>query len=236
MAQGNQQFAKDYIDVATRIASFREKHPEGSLRPYDPAEPIRIITLGDRTYLQYVAAAYRHPEDSSPGIGVAWEPYPGRTPFTKDSEAMVAETSAWGRAIVAALAADTKHGVASAEEIKAAQERTGSRRSDGDRSAGTETPRSAPAPQNATQEPDPYGGQWLPQEEEGEGSLVEFGQPATSKQVQRIAIIRKSIPSLQDEDTYRAKLRAAYNVDSAKDLTVAQANRLIKQLEQAATR
>ena len=32
---------------------------------------------------------------------------------------MVAETSAWGRAIVAALAADTKRGVASADEVRA---------------------------------------------------------------------------------------------------------------------
>ena len=42
---------------------------------------------------------------------------PGKTPYTRDSEVMVAETSAWGRAIVAALAGDTKRGVASKEEV-----------------------------------------------------------------------------------------------------------------------
>jgi hypothetical protein len=111
-------FAEGYVDVATRIATFRLKHPDGSLRPYDPTQPITIITLADKTYLQYVACAYRTAGDPTPGIGVAWEPFPGRTPFTRDSEAMVAETSAWGRAIVAALAADTHSGVASAEEIQ----------------------------------------------------------------------------------------------------------------------
>jgi len=42
---------------------------------------------------------------------------PGLTPYTRNSEVMVAETSAWGRAIVAALAGDTKRGVASKEEV-----------------------------------------------------------------------------------------------------------------------
>ena len=121
--QKSSSFAEGYVDVATRITEFRAKHPEGCLRPVDPSEPIKIIALGERTYLQYVAAAYRTPDDPAPGIGVAWEPYPGRTPFTRDSEAMVAETSAWGRAIVAVLAADTKRGVASAEEVTTAKQR-----------------------------------------------------------------------------------------------------------------
>jgi hypothetical protein len=108
----------DYVDVAERIALFRSAHPEGSLQPFNPAEPLRVMQIGDQTYLLYVAAAYRHPEDPRPGIGIAWEVFPGRTPYTKNSEAMVAETSAWGRAIVAALAADTKRGIASQEEVR----------------------------------------------------------------------------------------------------------------------
>lgn len=116
-------WAEGYIDVATRIVEFRNRFPEGSLRPVNPEQPITVITIGDKTYLQYVAAAYRTPNDTAPGIGVAWELFPGRTPFTRDSEAMVAETSAWGRAIVAALAADTKKGIASAEEVKYAKVR-----------------------------------------------------------------------------------------------------------------
>lgn len=122
--QGRNDFARDYIDVATRIAEFRRQHPTGSLRPVNPDQPVTVITIGDKTFLQYVAAAYRTPDDPTPGIGISWEPFPGRTPFTRDSEAANAETSAWGRAIVAALAADTKHGVASLEEVENAKART----------------------------------------------------------------------------------------------------------------
>jgi hypothetical protein len=113
-------FAADYVDVAERIRMFRDLYPEGSLRPANPDNPFWIedvTNVGPR--LVYVAAAYRHPLDPAPGIGSAWEPLPGKTPYTRDSELMVAETSAWGRAIVAALAADTKRGVASADEVRA---------------------------------------------------------------------------------------------------------------------
>ena len=113
-------FAADYVDVAERIRLFRDLYPEGSLRPASLERPFWIEdvpNVGPR--LVYVAAAYRHPLDPAPGIGSAWEPLPGKTPYTRDSELMVAETSAWGRAIVAALAADTKRGVASADEVRA---------------------------------------------------------------------------------------------------------------------
>lgn len=108
----------DYVTVAERIAQFRERYPDGCLRPVNPDKPWEIITIGDRTFIGYAAAAYRSPEDELPGIGIAWEPFPGRTPYTRDSEAMNAETSSWGRAIIAALAADTKTGLASREEVQ----------------------------------------------------------------------------------------------------------------------
>ena len=107
-----------YNDVASRIAEFRTKHPEGSLQPVDPSKPFDVVTIADKIFLVYAAAAYRTPEDQRPGIGVAWEPFPGRTPYTKDSEVMVLETSAWGRAIVAALAADTRKGIATREDVR----------------------------------------------------------------------------------------------------------------------
>lgn len=108
----------NYVDVRARIEMFREKYPQGSLQPADPANPFRIVQVGDRIFVAYVAAAYRTADDTRPGIGVAWEPIPGRTPYTKDSELMNAETSAWGRAIVAVLAVDRGASIASAEEIR----------------------------------------------------------------------------------------------------------------------
>ena len=117
----------DYIDVAQRIADFRESHPSGYLQPLDPAQPWQQATVTGydkdgrevtQTFIVYVAAAYREPGDEHPGVGCAWEVFPGRTPYTRGSELMNAETSAWGRAIVACLASDSKRGVASREEVR----------------------------------------------------------------------------------------------------------------------
>lgn len=102
----------DYVDVAERIREFRDKHPDGSLQQVE----WHVETIGDRSFVCYTAAAYRNPSDERPGIGTAWEPFPGPTQFTRDSELMNAETSAWGRAIIAALAGDAKR-VASANEV-----------------------------------------------------------------------------------------------------------------------
>lgn len=110
----------DYIDVATRIVEFREKFPEGSLQQVT----LDFVKVGERDFVVYTAAAYRSPTDERPGIGTAWEPIPGPTRFTKDSEVQNAETAAWGRAMVAALAVDTKKGVASAEEVRNRQVET----------------------------------------------------------------------------------------------------------------
>jgi len=112
-------FAKDYVDVATRIRDFKAEYPTGSLQQVR----LEFHTIGEQTFVLYVAACFRTPDDQRPGIGSAWEPVPGKTPYTKDSEVMVAETSAWGRAIVAATGADTKNSgsIASADEVKARQ-------------------------------------------------------------------------------------------------------------------
>lgn len=116
---GKKRFELDpsYNDVASRIRELRAAFPDGRLRPADPAKPYTIENVGGQTYIVYVAACYRDQWDQLPGIGMAWEPVPGKTQFTKASELQNAETSAWGRAIVAALIADTKT-VASAEEVR----------------------------------------------------------------------------------------------------------------------
>jgi hypothetical protein len=114
MAQKDYKGPLDYIDVAARIVEFRTKHPEGSLQQVD----IKFIDFAGKSWVVYTAAAYRSPADERPGIGTAWEPVPGPTPYTRDSEVQNAETAAWGRAMVAALAVDTKKGIASSEEVR----------------------------------------------------------------------------------------------------------------------
>ena len=110
----------DYIDVATRIIEFREKFPLGSLQSWrDPyVIEVRITETTFKSFMVYSAAAYRSPDDELPGIGWAYEPIPGPTNFTRDSELQNAETAAWGRAMVAALAVDTRKGIASSEEVR----------------------------------------------------------------------------------------------------------------------
>jgi hypothetical protein len=120
----------NYNTVPERMTQFFEVYPEGCLRQVsyelitipvylkhkETGEPYRA---GERIFLAFTAAAYRTPEDPMPGLGTAWEPVPGTTPYTKDSEMMNAETSAWGRAILAVGAADTRKGIASREEVQA---------------------------------------------------------------------------------------------------------------------
>lgn len=107
-----------YNTVPERILEFRAKYPEGMLRPADPTDPFRMIDVGDLVFVAYTAAAYRHPDDTSPGIGCAWEPVPGPTKFTRNSELQNAETAAWGRAIIAVGAADAKKGIATATDVQ----------------------------------------------------------------------------------------------------------------------
>ena len=106
---------KDYKDVADRVAEFSAKYPEGSLQ-----SDLTPIYNGD-TLVGWLcrAYAYRTAADERPGVGHAVEPVPGKTPYTRDSEAMNAETSAWGRAIIA-LGFSTKK-IASRQEVEARQ-------------------------------------------------------------------------------------------------------------------
>jgi hypothetical protein len=149
-------FAADYIPVNERIAAFIAKYPDGSLRPLWPDEPYRVLGEGETKWLVYGACAYRTPDDLAPGVGLAWEPVPGRTPFTRGSELMVAETSAWGRAL-AAIGIATNKSIASAEEVRSAQERSGAPQRRANGTAGTTPTPKANGAQNASQD---AGGGW----------------------------------------------------------------------------
>lgn len=113
----------DYNTVAERIVEFRAKYPEGSLQPLNTEKPYELVQMGNTLVFIVVAAAYRTPDDPRPGIGMAYEPIPGSTPFTRGSELQNAETAAWGRALIAVGAADAKKGIASREDVMNARER-----------------------------------------------------------------------------------------------------------------
>jgi hypothetical protein len=105
-----------YQEVADRIAVFYEKYPEGSIR----TKGFNVIEVAGQTFIVVEALVYRNTTDQLPGTGTAWEPFPGRTAYTRGSELMVGETSAWGRALASIGLGGRK--IATAEEVQAAVE------------------------------------------------------------------------------------------------------------------
>ena len=109
----------DYVDVAARMAEFFSKYPDGSFQ-----SECQFSQVDDRWVAIVKASAYRHPDDPRPGQGLAYEFIPGLTPsgaknpYVYNSELQNAETAAWGRAVVAVGAADSKRGIASREEVR----------------------------------------------------------------------------------------------------------------------
>jgi len=85
----------DYVDVPTRFRLALDKWPE--LRVIE--EPAKVIAIGDKTFISVTMTVYRDPSDPLPCVATCWEPWPGRTPFTLNSEAMNCSTSALGRAL-----------------------------------------------------------------------------------------------------------------------------------------
>jgi len=96
------------------MAEFFEAYPDGSFQ-----SECQFLQTDGRSCVVVKAYAYRHPEDPKPGQGLAYEFIPGKTPYTKDSELQNAETAAWGRAVVAVGAGDTKRTpIASRDEVR----------------------------------------------------------------------------------------------------------------------
>ena len=106
---------EDYVEVSERIQQFMEKYPQGSLQ-----SEWEYVQRDGEQWLVVKAWAYRTADDQRPGIGHAWEPIPGRTPYTKGSELQNGETSSWGRAL-AAIGIAVHKGIASANEIRSAR-------------------------------------------------------------------------------------------------------------------
>ena len=253
----DQRSLDDYVDVATRIAEFRAKYPTGYFQPLDPAVPFSVRTVAgsdrdgqhvEQTFIVYVAGAYREPGDEHPGVGCAWEIFPGRTPYTRGSELMNAETSAWGRAIIAVGASDSRAGIASREEVRNRQaerdQPASANLSDAEReSAGMMTKQQRTAhtrmvnsdkpPRPADRGPVPAAediwtgqpaGEWTPPE----------GAPGSSnnKQWQRLSILYQRI-GVTERDSRLTDMRdrTGREITSAKDLSYVEAQTAIKALE-----
>jgi hypothetical protein len=103
----------DYVEVKDRLAQALKAFPE--LRVIE--EPATTMSIGDRLFLVCRVLVHRDHLDPMPVVASAWEPLPGRTPYTKDSELMVGFTSALGRAL-GYMGFGISRSLASANEVK----------------------------------------------------------------------------------------------------------------------
>ena len=83
----------NYIDVPTRFAALLKKWPELRIKEHRP----EIVTIGDKIFISVTMQAWRTPDDPQPCQATCFEPFPGKTSFTRDSEQMNASTSCLGR-------------------------------------------------------------------------------------------------------------------------------------------
>ena len=102
----------NYVDVPTRFAMALERWPELRIMENRP----EVITVGDKVFISVTMQAWRTPDDQIPAQATAWEPIPGLTPFTRNSEMMNASTSSLGRVLGLMLSFGPK--MASAEEVR----------------------------------------------------------------------------------------------------------------------
>ena len=109
----------NYVDVATRLRLAFEKYPD--LRIQETGR--EVIEMPDKScFIRCTVSVWRDPTDPLPVIASACELYPGRTPYTKNSENEVGFTSALGRCLAFAGFSGNK-AIASREEVQAAQSR-----------------------------------------------------------------------------------------------------------------
>ena len=108
----------NYVDVPTRLKEALLKHP--NLRIQETAA--EIVTMPDgSTFYRCTVTVWRDETDPIPAIATAAEPYPGKTPYTKNSEFMVGMTSALGRAL-GYMGFGISKSIASRNEIEARQD------------------------------------------------------------------------------------------------------------------
>lgn len=86
----------DYVQVKDRLAAALKDYPKLVVRELNPT----IVQIGDRTFIETTVELYAEPgSDHLLSRATAWEPFPGRTPYTRDSEQQNSSTSSLGRAL-----------------------------------------------------------------------------------------------------------------------------------------
>ena len=109
---------QNYVDVPTRLAEAYKRWP--NLRIQETVN--ETVTMPDGScFIRCTVSVWRDELDKLPAIATAAEPYPGKTPYTKNSEFMVGMTSALGRAL-GYMGCGVSKSIASRNEIEARQD------------------------------------------------------------------------------------------------------------------
>ena len=106
----------NYVDVPTRLRMALEKHPDLRIQESQPT----FREVSQKLYIEIRCTVWRDKDDTLPVIAYCWEPFPGQTPYTRDSEQMNASTSALGRAL-GMMGFGIEHKMASKQEVLARQ-------------------------------------------------------------------------------------------------------------------
>jgi hypothetical protein len=111
----------NYVDVPTRLTEALKKYPNLRIQETDA----QVVTMPDGScFYRCTVTVYRDVDDALPAIATAAEPYPGKTPYTKNSEFMVGMTSALGRAL-GYMGFGVNKSIASKNEVLARQDDDG---------------------------------------------------------------------------------------------------------------
>ena len=84
-----------YIDCRTRLVAALKDWPD--LRVVE--ETPEIVKIGERHFIQATVTLFRTVDDALPVRAYNFEPFPGKTNFTRDSEQQNSSTSALARAL-----------------------------------------------------------------------------------------------------------------------------------------
>lgn len=103
----------NYVDAATRLKLLFERYPNASV----VADPPCIRDIAGRPFIEVTVTIHCNDEHNRMARASAWEPFPGKTPYTSDSEMMNAETSACARCC-GLLGIGLKSSIASLDEVR----------------------------------------------------------------------------------------------------------------------
>jgi len=107
----------EYVDVKTRLKQALAAYPELRIVEHRP----EITQVGDQLFIECSMTVSRDPDDPIPVTAYMFEPYPGRTPFTKLAELQNGNTSVLGR-ILGYMGFGIDKSIASSNEVMGRQQ------------------------------------------------------------------------------------------------------------------